>query len=81
MDSKSAGILGGCLVIAALVITLVPQSQAPGPTDPQLGRFQIEGSSNHMCVIDTATGQVWDKYVSSSGGLAGGRSWDDPKVE
>ena len=74
MDSKSAGILGGCLVIAALVITLVPQFQAPGPTDPQLGRFQIEGISDHMYVIDTATGQVWD-----GGNMRGG--FLNPKVE
>lgn len=80
MDSKSAGILGGCLVIAALVITLVPQSQAPGPTDPQLGRFQIGGLSNHMYVIDTATGQVWDRFVSSDGGETS-PSWVNPKVE
>jgi hypothetical protein len=75
MDSKSAGILGGCLVIAALVITLVP-----GPTDPQLGRFQIRGISNHMYVIDTATGQVWDTFVQSNSGGTG-PSWANPKVE
>jgi hypothetical protein len=75
MDSKSAGILGGCLVIAALVITLVP-----GSTDPQLGRFQIRGISDHMYVIDTATGEVWDRYVSSGGGDTS-PSWVNPKVE
>ena len=80
MDSKSAGILGGCLVIAALVITLVPQSQAPGPTDPQVGRFQIRGISDHMYVIDTATGQVWDRFVSSNSGDPN-PSWVNPKVE
>ena len=80
MDSKSAGILGGCLVIAALIITPEPQSQPPGPTDPQVGRFQIRGISNHMYVIDTATGQVWDRFVSSSGGETS-PSWVNPKVE
>ena len=31
---------------------------------PQAGRFQVETTANNVFVVDTATGQVWGKYVS-----------------
>jgi len=32
-------------------------------SSPQVDRFRFGASGGHMFVIDTATGQVWGKYV------------------
>ena len=50
MDTKSSGILGVCLIIAALIVVLVPR--------PQMGRYQMRGVPGHAYVIDTATGKT-----------------------
>jgi len=31
---------------------------------PQVDRFRFGASANHVFVIDTATGQVWGKYIT-----------------
>lgn len=70
MHTKSGGILGVCLIIAALIVTLVPrpQASAPAPSGPQVGRYQMGGVPGHAYVIDTATGQVWEDFASASQG-------------
>jgi hypothetical protein len=30
---------------------------------PQVDRFRIATTANHVFVVDTATGQVWEQYV------------------
>jgi hypothetical protein len=65
VDTKSSAILGACLIIAALIVVLVPQPQsaAPFPSDPQVGRYQLGGVPGHSYVIDTTTGQVWEDFA------------------
>jgi hypothetical protein len=36
------------------------------------GRYQVAGTGNHGLVVDTATGQVWSAYFSSTGGNTDG---------
>ena len=55
MDTKSASIIGICIIIAALIIALVPRKG--GGT----GRFQLGGIPGHVYVLDTETGRVWAK--------------------
>jgi hypothetical protein len=44
VDTKSAGILGGCLIIAALIVALVPHATAPSPSpkpmEAEVGRYR-----------------------------------------
>ena len=51
-------------VIVGVLATLLIGAASPG----QPGRYQIAGTANHGLVLDTATGQVWSTYLSSSGG-------------
>lgn len=67
MHTKSASILGSCLIIAALIIALVPRFQTSTPAT-QVGRFQMSGVPGHAYVIDTTTGQVWEKFASTGEG-------------
>ena len=61
MDTKSAGILGACLVVAALVLALVPRPQpaAPAPSGPQVGRYQMSGVPGHASGSKTTTRTVF----------------------
>ena len=43
------------------------------------GRYQIASTPNHGLVLDTATGQVWSTFLSSSGGRAD-RDFYEPKI-
>ena len=47
-------------VLAAFVLLAFGASLS-GP--PQVDRFRLATSPGHVFVIDTATGQVWGKYV------------------
>lgn len=82
MDTKSAGVLGVCLIIAALIVALVPRPQppVPAPTGPQVGRFQMGGVPGHAYVIDTATGQVWEDFASTGQGV-NDADFKKPKVK
>jgi hypothetical protein len=53
--SLATGVILAALVLLALGASL--------NNPPQPGRFQIETTGSHVFVIDTATGQVWGKYV------------------
>ena len=67
MDTKSASILGSCLIFAALIVALVPRPQASAAAT-QVGRFQMSGVPGHAYVIDTTTGQVWEKVATTGEG-------------
>ncbi len=69
MNAQAGGILGGCLIVAALIVTLVPRPSASAPAGPSVGRYQIAAAAHHAYVLDTATGQVWETYASDSGGV------------
>jgi hypothetical protein len=70
VDTKSSGILGVCLIIAALIVTLVPRRQpaAPSASGPYVGRYQMSGVPGHAYVLDTATGQVWEDFATATQG-------------
>jgi hypothetical protein len=79
MDTKSSGILGVCLIIAALVVALVPRPQ-PAPSGPQIGRYQVGGVPGHAYVLDTATGQVWQDFAPATEGSRDS-DFTQPKVK
>jgi hypothetical protein len=82
VDTKSAGILGACLVVAALIVTLVPRAQPPAnsPSGAQVGRYQMGGVPGHAYVIDTATGQVWEDFAPAGQGSSH-PNFNKPKVK
>ena len=36
--------------------------------DPAISRFQINSNEQHAFVLDTATGQVWERYLPPNQG-------------
>ncbi len=82
MDTKSSGILGVCLIIAAVIVALVPRPQpaAPVPSGPQVSRYQMGGVPGHAYVVDTATGQVWEDFASAGQGSSD-PDFKKPKVK
>ncbi|MBN2438044.1 MAG: hypothetical protein JXL20_05520 [Deltaproteobacteria bacterium] len=78
MDTKSASILGACIIIASTILASSSRKQ-PDPADTQnIGRFQISnpGEKGMAFVIDTVTGRVWVDPVSMSGGTDGVRFYN-----
>jgi hypothetical protein len=59
IDLKSAMFGLGLGVLVAFGIAATSSRDANG-------RYQIAGTGNHGLIIDTATGQVWTGYFSSS---------------
>jgi hypothetical protein len=75
MDTKAAGVLGVCVIIAALIVALVPRSQ-PAPA-AEVGRYQFTRSNGTNCfVLDTKTGRLWSRFVPSS---EGSTNWSEDK--
>ena len=72
-DLKS--FLIGVVLTALVVFTL----GATKDESPQVGRFRTETNRNHVFVIDTVTGQVWEKYVESTGGTTD-ENFAEPKL-
>jgi hypothetical protein len=74
MDMKTAVVLGVCVIVAALIATRVPRPicTAPAPPGAEIGRFQMSGVPGHAYVIDTVTGQVWEKFASTGSGQSDG---------
>src|SRR5437016_1672682 len=73
MDTRSAGVLGICIIIAALVVALLPRSM-----NSETGRYQLVRSSGVNCfVLDTKTGRLWQRFVESSGGPS---DWSENKT-
>jgi hypothetical protein len=61
IDIKSA-VIG---LISGVLVTLgIGAAALPGP----IGRYQVAGVGNHGVIIDTATGQAWRGYFSTSVG-------------
>ena len=51
------------LIGAVLTVFVFLALGAARNDSPQAGRFQIEANNNYVFVIDTATGQVWEKFA------------------
>ena len=74
MDTRSAGVLGGCIIIASLILSLGSR----GPAAPEMGRYQFARSNGVNCfVIDTKTGRLWQRFVEPSGGST---DWEENKA-
>lgn len=73
IDIKSA-LIG--LLLGVLVTVAVAAASAPGPA----GRYQVAGTGNYGLVLDTATGQVWTMFFSSTGGRTDGEAFYQPKA-
>lgn len=80
MDIKSAGIVGACIVVAALIIGLLPggRTSAESVAPSENGRYQfVKASDNNVFVIDTRTGRTWQRFVEAT---AGPREWTEEKA-
>ena len=67
MSERAAAILGVCIIIAAFLLAWLPQLSTTG-------RYQIVCVDDSCLLLDTQTGQVWEKYISSSSGPG---NWTD----
>lgn len=56
--------LRSCLIGVALTVVVLLALGASLSHSPQVDRFRFGASGSHVFVIDTATGQVWGKYVT-----------------
>ena len=75
LDIKSLVI--GALIMLCITLTIGASSRtSPGPS----ARFQLAlpGEGSHAYIIDTATGQVWEKYPTGSDSAAAFRQ---PKID
>lgn len=72
-DLKS--LLIGVLLTVLVVLTL----GATKDESPQVDRFRVETNRNHVFVVDTVTGQVWEKYVRVSEGTTS-QNFAEPKL-
>ena len=80
MDTKAAGVLGVCIISAALIVSL-PQRQ-PAPTAAEVGRYQFVRSNGTNCfVLDTKSGRLWQRFVPSSEGPTDGNENKVPWTE
>lgn len=73
IDTKSA-LIG--LGVGVFLMLGVAAASSPGSA----GRYQIAGTGNHGMVLDTATGQVWSMFLSSTSGKADGDFYK-PKID
>lgn len=67
------------LIGVVLTVFVVLTLGAAKDESPQVGRFRVETNRNHVFVIDTVSGQVWEKYVKSTGG-ATSENFAEPKL-
>ena len=68
METKSARILGGCIIVAALIVAWALRS-LPLHDSAAVGRYQFGSTSGVNCfVLDTQTGQLWQKFVAKDSG-------------
>jgi len=84
MDIKGSLVIGASIVVASIVLglTLAPKSPAPAstPAGAQVGRFQMGGAPGHAYIIDTAIGQVWEKFAIPSEGTTD-QEFNRPKIK
>ena len=63
------GILLGCLILS-MGLKATAQSGAASQGPPLIGRYQLRTNHEEKAyVIDTVTGQVWDKSAMSGGAV------------
>src|SRR3954462_6540674 len=63
MDTKAAGILGVCIVVAGVIVSLA--ARIPPPPGGEVGPSQFPRSNGGNCfVLDTRTGRLWQGLVS-----------------
>jgi hypothetical protein len=77
MDTKTASILGACIVVAAFVIAInIRVGMTPAVSE--VGRYQMVRSSGSSCfVLDTRTGRLWQRMIDPSGGPG---EWSENKT-
>ena len=73
IDIRSA-LLG--LLLGVLATLAIAATSGHGP----VGRYQVAGTANFGLVLDTATGQVWRMFFSSTGGGTDGEAFFQPKT-
>lgn len=79
MDRKNALIIGASMVISAGIIAFALTSQSSN-SEPSIGRYQMGGVPGHAYVLDSSTGQVWEKFASASGGTTSA-DFNSPKLK
>lgn len=72
-------IVGFVLGIAATVAGMAAFGAAAPAQPPTVGRFQLRLNENQVFIIDTATGQTWQKYVTAHQGSTAS-TFPDPKI-
>jgi hypothetical protein len=63
MNMKSTAILGGCIIVAAVILALTPRSEPPAT---EAGRFQLIQSEGGYVVLDTRTGEVREQRSTAT---------------
>lgn len=66
---KAATILGLCVVWASVILSFSQHSP---------GRYQLGAHPGHVYVIDTFTGQVWERFNPEGSG-ENDSNWKKPK--
>ena len=75
MDTKGAIILGACLIVAALIVTLVPRPAPPPPSE--VGRFQLVHRDGVNFILDTRTGVLRQEESAPARAETAGWKADD----
>ncbi len=71
MDATAAGVLGFCIIVAAVM-------HAPLPRRSEAGRYQFVCPDGVNCfVLDTRTGRLWQRLIPPPGGPA---EWSEDKA-
>jgi hypothetical protein len=71
MNTKAAGLLGVCVILAALILVLGPRwsTTVPAEGGSDARRYQFQpGNANNVFILDTRTGRLWRKYLESQEG-------------
>jgi hypothetical protein len=61
MNTRAAGVLGVCIIVAALVSSWLSGSASAG-------RYQLVRVENSCLLLDTKTGRVWARFFPSNSG-------------
>ena len=85
MSVKSFSFLTVGIIIAVLFVGLAwrqPPQAAGGCAPPanQVGRFQMASELGHVYILDTTTGEVWEKFVTANVG-SDDDNFKKPKVK
>jgi hypothetical protein len=56
------------LLVGAIVTTLLFFAIGAGNSALRVGRCHLEIDDNHAFVIDSVTGEVWEQFLSQTGG-------------